>query len=187
MLTRSFRKGLLLRLGEKELTFAGVAEFDFCLAGRTEYPASKIATLAHLSADEVKEEATRMRQIEKRFVAELGQSLETPSSVSQNLEELGHSVFSKDHDWRAIIGALNATGASHDDFKKLAPVKYFQYLSSRQDVLITVDVDKMACTLDEESEQAGSGGFRGTVIFDLSVIKRTAQPDDTGALNGFRR
>ena len=143
MLLQFFKRRLRLEVGERRLTFDSIADFEFTLSSRTEVPASKIAALVKLTARDLRREATKIREAEKRFVNIFSRSLEEPGSISRHLHELGHKVFSLDHEWRLIIAALNQQTAEFSEYKKMALVKYLQYLGSRQDVLRSIYADKL--------------------------------------------
>ena len=93
MLFRFFKRKLHLEVGERYLTFSSLAHFEFGLSSRTEVPASKVAALVKLTANELRREATKIREVEKRFVSILSRSLEDPENISRHLVELGHKVF----------------------------------------------------------------------------------------------
>lgn len=168
MFAQLFKKRLQLALGQRKLSFPTLVDFEFNLSSRTELPASKVAQLVKLPADALMREATKIREVEKRFVNVLAGSLEVPDSIGRRMQELGHKVFSQDHEWRAIIAALNMKDPSFAEFKKLALVKYLQYLGSRQDVLQSIYASKVAHGAREESDGAAHEMHKETVIFELS-------------------
>ncbi len=167
MFARLFNKQLRLDVGQRKLSFPSLVDFEFNLASRTEVPASKVAELVKLPADALMREATKIHKAEKRFVNVLAGSLEEPGSVDRRMQELGHKVFSQDHEWRAIIAALNTKDKAFAEFKKLALVKYLQYLGSRQEILKSIYADKIAHGANEEPEGAAEAMHKETVIFDL--------------------
>ena len=143
MLLRFLTRPLRLEVGKRKLTFESIGDFEFSLASRTEVPTSKVAALVKLTARDLRREATKIREVEKRFVKILSRSLEEPGSVSRLLHELGHKVFSLDHEWRLIVAALNQQTAKYSEYKKMALIKYLQYLGSRQDVLKSIYAEKL--------------------------------------------
>ena len=164
---RLFNRRFRLEVGERKLTFYSLTDFEFGLSSRTEVPASKVAALVKLTVGELRHEAIKIREVEKRFVKILSRSLQDPEGISRFMQELGHKVFSLDHEWRLIIAALNQQSPVFSEFKKLALIKYLQYLGSRQDVLKSIYADKLdrgAIDNAQESER----DFKETVIFQLS-------------------
>ena len=79
----------------------------------------------------------------------------------------GIRFFSLDHEWRLIVAALNKQTAEFGDYKKMALVKYLQYLGSRQDVLKSIYVDKLDRGAVDNTDESGSD-FKETVIFEVS-------------------
>ena len=176
MLLQFFKRRLRLEVGERRLTFDSIADFEFALSSRTEVPASKVAALVKLTAPDLRREATKIRVVEKRFVNIFSRSLEEPGNISRLMHELGHKVFSLDHEWRLIIAALNQQTAEFGEYKKMALVKYLQYLGSRQDVLKSIYADKLERGAVDNPDES-SQDFKETVIFELS--RETPTREDT--------
>ena len=100
MLDKLFSKPLELTVGEQTLSFISIADFEFCLSGRTSVPSSKITDLVKCSTKQLQTEAHTIKDIEKRFVAILSRSIENPPSINRSLKELDTSIFSQDHECR---------------------------------------------------------------------------------------
>ena len=181
MFARFFKRPLRLEVGERKLTFRSIADFEFSLSSRSEVPASKVAALVKLTAHDLRREATKIREVEKRFVAILSRSLEEPGSIGRHLHELGHKVFSLDHEWRYIVAALNEQSPDFAEYKKMALVKYLQYLGARQDVLKSIYADKIERGAVDSADES-SQDFKETVIFELS--RESTKREDT---NQFER
>ncbi len=136
MLDKLFSKALTLVVNGEEITFNTLTEFEFALGGRTNVPASKLADLIMLSPDDLKREAKSIKAVEKRFVDILSRSIEQPGEIGKLVRGVDIQVFSNDYEWRAIFKALNQqTDEDYDELKRIAVVKYMQYLRSRQDVI----------------------------------------------------
>ncbi len=135
MLNKIFTKPLKLEVGEQTVSFLSIADFGFCMSGRTSVPSLKITELIKHTTKQLRTEARSIKDIEKCFVSILSHSLEDPSSISRALKELDTSIFSNDHEWRSIISALNNSSDEFNPFRRIALVKYMQYLSSRQDII----------------------------------------------------
>ena len=135
MLDRLFSKALALVINGEEISFHTLAEFEFALGGRTNVPASKLADLIVLSPAELKREAKSIKSVEKRFVDILSRSIAQPGEIGRLVREVDMQVFSNDYDWRSIFKALNHEDESFDELRRVAVVKYMQYLRSRQDVI----------------------------------------------------
>lgn len=135
MLDKLFSKALTLEINGEEISFNALPEFEFALGGRTNVPATKLADLIMLSPDELKREAKSIKSVEKRFVDILSRSIEQPGEIGKLVREVDIQVFSNDYDWRSIFKALNKVGDEYDEIRRIAVVKYMQYLRSRQDVI----------------------------------------------------
>ncbi|RKZ38065.1 MAG: hypothetical protein DRQ37_00220 [Gammaproteobacteria bacterium] len=172
MFDKNRDKPVKLDIENRVITFNSLTDFEFSLASRTEVPAHKIADLIPLSTEELRQEATNIRRVEKEFVSVLSKSLEEPGSIGRLMRELELQYFSQDHQWRSIIGALNRQDEQCDEFKKIALVKYMQYLNSRQDVLKSIysskDGDQSATPIEAaaDAEPEANAALKETVIFD---------------------
>jgi len=169
MFARLFRRPLELNFDGRKLHFDTIVDFDFALASRTEVPTAKITELVHLSTEELTREATSVRRVEHEFLDILSRSLKQPGSISSLLRRLDLKLFSQDHNWREMMGALIRQPKRFDDHKQLALVKYTQYLASRQDVLKEVYSHKQRETGVQENIEADTAGqsFRDTLIFQI--------------------
>lgn len=69
MLNNLFAKPIEITVGEQELKFNSLSDFEFALAGRTSVPSKKITGMVKFSLDELKKEAKTIKEIEKQFVS----------------------------------------------------------------------------------------------------------------------
>lgn len=174
MLDRLFNKALALSINGEEISFHTLAEFEFALGGRTNVPASKLADLIMLSPDELKREAKSIKTVEKRFVDILSRSIEQPGEIGRLVREVDIQVFSNDYDWRSIFKALNNEDEAYDELRRVAVVKYMQYLRSRQDVIkqtYKIKAKELGRTSDAARPAPGPveetrDQFKETSIFD---------------------
>ncbi|MEQ8660341.1 MAG: FHA domain-containing protein [Gammaproteobacteria bacterium] len=178
MLDKLFSKALTLAINGEEITFNTLTEFEFALGGRTNVPASKLADLIMLTPEELKREAKSIKAVERRFVDILSRSIEHPGEIGKLVRELDIQVFSNDYDWRAIFKALNRQDADYDELRRVAVVKYMQYLRSRQDVIKqTYKVKTKEAARQEEARGSEAPPaedsreyLRETNIFDSVVL-----------------
>jgi len=97
-----------------------------------------------------------------------------PSSISRSLKELDTSIFSQDHGWRNIIAALNDGGNEFNPFRRIALVKYMQYLSSRQDIIKYLYSEKKKLEGGKQngkSETIEGESFKDTLIFENTIFE----------------
>lgn len=83
MLNKFFAKPIEMQIGGQTLKFCSVADFDFCMPGRTAIPSKKITDMVKFSPDQLKKEARTIKDIEKRFVSILSRSIEDTDSFSK--------------------------------------------------------------------------------------------------------
>ncbi len=168
MFDRWRRRPLRLQLGAQVVSFESVSGFEFALASRTEVPSTKVADLVRLEPEALEREAASIREVQREFVGVLSAALDTPGVIGSALGEMDPKLFSQDHRWREIIAALRHQERDFEEFKRVALVKYLQYLGSRQDVLQSIYSYKHAGLQHARSEtDAKSAALRETVIFQL--------------------
>jgi len=174
MFKKAFSGALTVEIGDVALRFESPAQFEFALGGRVGLPSSKVISLLAQPDDVLLREGEGMRQIEQRFVEVLSRSMETGSGVGAFLAELDSSMISQDHDWRSVIGGLNRLDASYEEYKRIAMVKYMQYLASRQEVVNAVYARRQ---MEREEQGAGPEAseaapvrekMRDTMVFDVA-------------------
>lgn len=173
MLNKFFTKPVELNIGDQTLRFCSIPDFEFCLTGRTSVPSKKISELVKLSTKKLKNEAVTIKDIEKRFVNILSRSIENPNSINQALRELDPTIFSQDHSWRSIIAALNEGGDDLNPFRRIALVKYMQYLASRQEIIKYLYSEKQShsSVKAEENEEPPSDKLSGTYILENTLFE----------------
>lgn len=166
-------QGIAVTVGGRRLSFASVRDFEFALASRTDVPAAKIAQLMRLPDEDLVAEIEGIRDVKRRFVSVLLRSITKNDSISHSLRMLEATLFSNDHQWRAFIAALNADTTIHDAYKRVALVKYLQYLNSRHDVVRAIYRERRKAANEPMPDQfADSGHF-----------VRFAQVDEAGRLS----
>ncbi len=173
MLNNLFAKPIEITIGEQNLKFSSLADFEFSLAGRTSVPSNKITGMVKFSLDELKKEAKMIKEIEKKFVSILSKSIEDPESINQAMREMDAQIFSQDHGWRLIISALNSGDKELNEFRRVAIVKYMQYLSSRQEIIKYLYSEKKKhgkSTSSSNGKDAGNG-FKDTLILEDTVFE----------------
>lgn len=178
MFNKLFARPLKLNVAGQEIAFNTLAEFEFCLTGRTEVPSRKLSELITLGPDELKREAKSIKAVEKQFVDILSKAIENQESIAKHLDHVDAHVFSQDHNWRDIMMALQGRDHEYDELRRIALVKYMQYLASRQEVIkYTYSVKKLKGKSRprddaEAAEAAGPGALRETVILDSVVLEQ---------------
>ncbi len=181
MLNKFFAKPIELSIGDQDLKFCSLSDFEFSLAGRTSVPSKKITGMVKFSLDELKKEARTIKEIEKQFVGILSKSIENPDSINRALRELDAQVFSQDHNWRLIIGALHDGNDELNEFRRVALVKYMQYLSSRQEIIKYLYSEKKKALNDANDSDAG-GEYKDTIILENTVFEPISGENNSGEM-----
>lgn len=171
MLNIFFAKPIEITVGEQTLKFSSLADFEFSLTGRTSVPSKKITSMVKFSLDELKKESKTIKEIEKQFISMLSKSIENPKSINHDLREIDAQIFSQDHGWRSIIAALHSGNEELNEFRRLALVKYIQYLSSRQEIIKYLYSEKKRhVKLGSSSTETGIN-FKDTLMLENTVFE----------------
>ncbi|MBL1143238.1 MAG: FHA domain-containing protein [Proteobacteria bacterium] len=172
MLNKFFAKPIEVTVGEQSLKFSSLADFEFALAGRTSVPSKKITSMVKFSIDELRKEAKTIKEIEKQFVSMLSKSIEDPESINRALREMDAQIFSQDHGWRSIIAALHSGEEELNEFRRVALVKYMQYLSSRQEIIKYLYSEKKKHVKSSVSSNGEAGAeFKDTLMLENTVFE----------------
>lgn len=176
------RKPLRLLVNGRQMTFRSTDDFSFALECRTGITSARYHALLERETQELWEEAQGIKAIEKDLVDILEDALCDGSSCGAAMRALGLQHFSADHGWRELIEQLVLADDRHDAFKRLALIKYMQYLGARQEIIRLIFATKhrhkassRAATL---RTAANNVAVLETVVFDVSMS------GDDGALNG---
>lgn len=170
MLNKLFAKPIEMTIGEQTLKFSSLTDFEFALSGRTCVPSKKITSMVKFSIDELKKEAKTIKEIEKKFVSLLSKSIEDPESINRALREMDNQIFSQDNGWRAIISALHEGDDDLNEFRRVALVKYMQYLSSRQEIIKYLYSEKKKHGQPGSATEVG-GEFKDTLMLENTVFE----------------
>jgi len=150
--------------------FQSPQDFEFALNGRTCLPAPKIAALSRLDDNELLREAEAIRAVEQRFSQALSGTLEDITSVGPFLKAMEPTIISQDNNWRSIIMALNDVDCVPETYKKIALVKYMQYLTSRQEVVKSLYANRQPRSTAEDRPVNGSAVYRPTARFRDTML-----------------
>jgi hypothetical protein len=150
--------------------FQSPQDFEFALNGRTCLPAPKIAALSRLDDNELLREAEAIRAVEQRFAQALSGTLEDITSVGPFLKTMEPTIISQDNNWRSIIMALNDVDRVPETYKKIALVKYMQYLTSRQEVVKSLYANRQPRSSAEDRPVNGSAVYRPTARFRDTML-----------------
>lgn len=167
-------ESLTIEVNGVPLTFNSVKDFEFAMASRIEVPGNKISQLVKLSDDELLAEVEGIRDVKRRFVSVLLRSITQADSISHSLRMLDATLFSNDHGWRQFIGALNANDNIHDAYKRVALVKYLQYLNARHEVVRSIYRERL---------RSGDQPMPESLSADAGRFVRFARIDESGHMS----
>jgi hypothetical protein len=172
------RRPLTLTIEQKRVTFNAVVDFEFCLASRTQVPASRFPALLDMSAEALSAEAENLRQIQARLSGIIASSLGHPRRLGALMDGLDGKLFSQDYDWRAIMEDLNRQGAKFDKFRRVALMGYMRYLGSRQELLASLHAWKAdgEQTVEQKPDDALCQAMQETAIYDRARTPETDNP-----------
>lgn len=156
-----------LKLKDQPLHFFTLAEFEFAVSGRTAVPSVKIQRLVQCSMHELRAEARRIMDAEKHLTETLWHSIEGSASFASALRELDLLIFSQDHNWRDIIRDLNELDETYDAFRRIAVIKYLQYLASRQDLMRLLYNERKSHT---DPGDTSENGYKDTLMVDATLM-----------------
>jgi FHA domain len=189
MLNKFFSKPLELQVGEQTLKFSSAGDFEFAVAGRVAVPSKKITDMVKFSPEQLQKEARTIKEIEKKFVAILSKSIEDTNSINRAIRELDPLIFSQDHGWRDIISSLNEGEEEFNAFRRIALVKYMQYLSARQEIIKYLYSEKKKMLNEplaepvKEDKDNGQEEFRETLMLENTIFEPVAS-DRNSSSNG---
>ena len=115
--------------------FRSLDDFSFSIESRTSVPSARADQLLGRTPEELRQEARSIKSVEKNLVDILEDALIDTTACGPAIRDLVLQVFSSDHDWRPLMAELNELGDNFDGYKRLALIKYMQYLGGRQEVL----------------------------------------------------
>lgn len=165
---------LTLKVGDQAYRFDSLADFEFALSGRTCVPSEKITALVSAPDDDLLEEAAGIEQAEQRLREVLDGVLDDSDNIDDVLKEVDLALIFHDNDWRAVISALMPMPASFGAFKKVALVKYMEYLASRHETLKGVyqhrQIHKQESAAPENDPGSAQASPKETAVFEMSPV-----------------
>ena len=163
---------LTLSIENMTVTFTSIDDMKFALDAKTQLPVEKYDELRAFPMDALEKQAVDIRNVEGRLLQMLDASFTEPLSIDYQLREVDDRIFSEDHAWREFMEALNKEGSEYSDYKRVALVKYLQYLVSRQELIKRVYWSKYREAQGEPPAVAEdlSSAVRETAIFDANEL-----------------
>lgn len=167
---------LLLELPDRCIKFRSLDEFTFSLASRTDFPVVRMRAMMKHSPQELEQTAQNIHDIERQFSDVIAKSAVQPHLIGEFFADLRIKLFSQDHDWRDIMDGLRRLSPDFDDYKRVALVKYMQYLRSRQQILKNVFMEKTRDDADAAIHATPTDAIamepdqRSTAIFDVTSM-----------------
>lgn len=174
MLDKMTLQSMQLEIGERKINFSSLADFEFCLSARTTIPMAKLVEIMGHSSSQLQKESRVIKGIEKQFILILGKSIGDLSCIKQLLDDINLSTFSQDHQWRDIMAGLRESDKKFNCYRRLALVKYLQYLSSRQEAIkyAYFNNENLSNKAQEGEQQVPSEDeYKETLILDSELFE----------------
>lgn len=157
-LSRLFSRPFQLVLGKRVLTFNHPGDFEFAMSGRVAVSLVKVVEMLHRPVASLRRETVFVRLVEHNLVRALERCRKDPESIAESLRDMGLRSFSTDYRWRAIFEALAAGGPELNEYRRVAVMKYLQYLAARRDALGIIHFHKTGKAMEEEIVIDGETG-----------------------------
>lgn len=160
-------KPLNLAVDGHALSFASLEDFDFSLSGRAQVSAGAVTQLMQLGPADLRREATSIRDLERRFVDLLAEAAKEPGAIGQGLRQTDPEQFAEDNRWRQIMRALAEVESEFEDYRRIAMVKYVQYLGARRDIVKGIYAQRFAGHEPLVAQDGpGNSALKETVVVD---------------------
>ena len=182
---------LQLEFPDRSVNFRSMKEFEFALRSRTEFPAARVRDLMALTPAELEHNATTIRQVERDFAAILAQAIHHPELIGEYFRELETTLFSHDHSWRDIMEGLVRLSPVYNAYKRVALIKYMQYLRARQNIMRslfiekTKDDDKASIHAVRNAKDVTQFAAGDTAIFDMTQVQASENSTDIHQPSSF--
>lgn len=115
--------------------FRTSAELDAVLRLRTDVSPDVIKGLSRRSEHELRQELRDTTVIHKTLLGQFLRVMEDGDRYSLIWDELDIGTLPEDHHWQSLLFALGDEERVGDAFRRVAMIKYLQYLSARREVI----------------------------------------------------
>lgn len=112
-----------------------LADFDASLQTKVKVPPERIVEFLCCSDVDLEQQIRIAVRVERRLKALLNRVERESASVGEYLDALDLRVFSRDHDWRGIVGEVAKRSPDSDVLKGLVLRRYLEYLRFRKQLL----------------------------------------------------
>jgi hypothetical protein len=175
---RANRKPLRLLMNGRFMEFKSTDDFSFAVECRTGITSARYHALFERETQALWEEAQSIKAIEKNLVDILEDALCDGSPCGPAMRSLGLQNFSADHGWRDLIEQLVAADDRYDAYKRLALIKYMQYLGARQEVIRLIFALKNRQTGSARTT-SGQRRLNGAAVLETMVFDISASDNDS--------
>ena len=125
-------------------------EFEAALSTRTQVSDGQAERLRALPLGDLDREARAGAEIIKRLGDAVSAAMREPERATSFLETLDLRIVTRDHDWRAIFGALREQAGGDSQHMRVALWNYLAYLCSRRDLIEQVLEQRRALECTDE-------------------------------------
>lgn len=180
---------LQLEFSDRFVNFRSIKEFEFALSARIEFPAVRVSKLIAMTPVALEAQAGRIRDVEREFAKVLARAVHHPKLIGEYFRELDLKRFSQDHGWRETMESLMRLSPNFDSYKRIALVKYMQYLRARQNIMRSVFIEKTkydenACVYATQySDRHSSDDIQSMSYGDTARFDRSQGPIEIDELD----
>jgi hypothetical protein len=126
--------GIVLQIDGQPAGFASPAEFETALRSRTEVVAGTMRQMAKCTDEELRGEVALTKALHKKLTTSLLRIEEIGVPLSQIWREIDLGKIHEEHQWQEILYGLADLGLP-DQYRRVALVRYLQYLKGRRDAV----------------------------------------------------
>lgn len=129
------QKPVMFEIDGRRHVFRGSEEFEAVLRKRTDVSPEVLRALGRRSEHELRQELRDVSEMHRRLMNQMLRIMEADGNYLLLWDELDISALPEDHHWQALLFTLGDEEHVPDDFRRVAIVKYLQYLNARREVL----------------------------------------------------
>jgi hypothetical protein len=166
---RAVPSDLGIQLEGRTLSFRGPQEFEAALRPRTQVTADTLRHLGRLEDADLKLELRDTTAIHKRLLTSLLRTFETGEAVLFIWREMDLGRIVDEQQWQMLIFALGDEERVADAYRRVAIVKYLEYLNARREALGQLMRDRRRL----------SSAMKETAKFDARELRPQAAPPES--------
>lgn len=129
------QRPVTLEIDGRRHVFRGADDFEAVLRNRTDVSPEILRGLGRRSEHELRQELRDVGEVHRRLMNRMLRVMEGDGNYLSLWDDLDISSLPEDHHWQSLLFALGDEEHVADEFRRVAVVKYLQYLSARREVI----------------------------------------------------